>query len=160
MKELTNLCITKSIKSSTPELLQNPETLSAKKNTQLIRTATDAYECKVDHLKRDPIVPKSAKALGQMLKERLEKEVANVYLRDCNSGYLIHRYICDTARKNDFSAVQIGARKTEAHQRSAAQKYPNLQVCRQWIVGALRDFPRGELERSPTRKALLAYSTT
>ncbi len=95
----------------------------------------------MEHLKSDHIVPKSAKVLALMLKERLGEEVASKYLRNRNSGYLNHKYMCGAARKDDFSAIQLAPRKTEAHQREPALNNVNLNVFRQWTVYAIREFP-------------------
>ncbi len=86
-------------------------------------------------------MPISAKVLALILKGRLGEEVASEYLRDCNSGYLNHKYICETVPKNDFSTVQLAQRKTEAHQREAALNNVNLNVFRQWIIYTILEFP-------------------
>jgi hypothetical protein len=49
--------------------------LSEKKKIQLISAATQAYKCIVEHLESDHIVPKSAKVLSLMLRERVGEEV-------------------------------------------------------------------------------------
>jgi hypothetical protein len=76
-----------------------------------------------------------------MLEESLGEGVAVQYLKDLNAAYLNHKNICDAARANDFSAVQLAGRENAAHRREAAQNNFNLKVFRRWIVDAIREFP-------------------
>ncbi len=84
---------------------QQPQLTESKRN-QLIRTAKQAYECIVEHLKRDTdrIAPKKG-VLKWMLEESLGDEVCRKYNKDLNAGHLNHKNISDSALSNDFHFI-------------------------------------------------------